>query len=137
MHYHAYTWTGDATEHRRRTLRESHIDHDRFAHSDLPPLKHCWWLRKPPHLVVDTWDMPWAAADWLAAQYHQVADQIAAPTIWTDERRTHAARDLAEGYDITWQWHLANGTRVFASAVACSPNAWDPDAPCPLGEWPH
>lgn len=132
MHYHAYTWTGDAAEYRRRHRYESHIDQTGFAASPIPPIKMCWWLRKPAHLIAGTWDMPWAAADWLADQYRAIADQIAAPTIWTEEMRPHATHDLEVGRDVTWHWNLVDGRRVFASAVVCCPNAWEPDTGCPL-----
>ncbi|MDA0566444.1 hypothetical protein LG943_19300 [Streptomonospora sp. S1-112] len=137
MHYHVYRWRGTATEYQRRHTYESHIDQAAFARSPVPPLKACWWLRKPAEAAAGTYNTAHDAARWLAAEYRAVADTIAVPGLWTADRQEHAARDLADGRDITWSWSLEGDRRAFASAVACSPNRWDPDAACPLRDRPR
>ncbi|MDT0304804.1 hypothetical protein [Streptomonospora wellingtoniae] len=134
MHYHGYFWRG-SDDDRSRRARDAHIDGPRFATADVPPAKMCWWLRKPADMVAGTWDDPAGAAKWMLAQYERVSREIEdAAAHWTpgDRRYAAALRDIADGRDVTWQYQVGGDERAFVSVVACSPNEWDREAPCPL-----
>ncbi|MUL40378.1 hypothetical protein FZ103_04155 [Streptomonospora sp. PA3] len=134
MHYHGYFWRG-SDEERSRKARDTHIDGPQFTTADVPPVKMCWWLRKPADKVAGTWGEPEGAAEWMAAQYEKVRTEIDGPdAFWAPAGGRYAAalRDLADGRDVTWQYQLGGDERAFVSVVACSPNGWDREAPCPV-----
>ncbi|WP_157036413.1 hypothetical protein [Streptomonospora alba] len=134
MHYHGYFWRG-SDQDRSRKARDAHIDGPRFADADVPPVKACWWLRKPADRISGTWDDAESAAKWMVSRYEGVRGEIdAATAFWApaDDRYAPALRDISAGRDVTWQYQLGGDERVFVSVVACTPNEWDRDAPCPL-----
>ncbi|MBB5999041.1 hypothetical protein [Streptomonospora salina] len=136
MHFHGYFWRGSDRE-RSRKARDAHIDGPLFAAADVPPVKTCWWLRKPAARVRGTWDDAESAATWMVACYEGVRAEIDdAAAFWapTGDRCAAALRDIADGRDITWQYRIGGDERAFVSVVACTPNAWDREAPCPLEE---
>ncbi|MFC3995729.1 hypothetical protein ACFOVU_07375 [Nocardiopsis sediminis] len=137
MHYHGFMWRGPE-EQRARHRAASHIDGPGFRSSDIPPIKTCWWLRRPAHAVRGTWDDADGAVGWMAGQYADISDVLRDPEpFWKpDERRREAAiRDLSDGRDVAWGYLLDDGERAFIATVCCSPNAWE-DIRCPLASDP-
>ncbi|MFC7327815.1 hypothetical protein [Marinactinospora rubrisoli] len=133
MHYHGYFWRGSEARRIREEV-DGHVRGEGFASSDIPPIKTCWWLRRPEGVIAGTWSDASEAVHWMAERYGTFADALADPhPFWKPKaaRRAAAARHLADGRDISWSYHLRDDERAFVAAVCCSPNAWE-DIPCPF-----
>ncbi|MBV2362865.1 hypothetical protein ACFPZ0_21180 [Streptomonospora nanhaiensis] len=134
MHYHGYLWR-DSEAARSREQAHGHIDSPRFRTSSAPPIKVCWWLRKPAALVRGTWADPKEAVDWMAERYAGFAPRLVeAEPYWApgEERRTAAARDLAAGRDVSWSYRLLAGSGPSWPPCAARPTPGTPrpTAPC-------
>ncbi|MFC4562581.1 hypothetical protein ACFO4E_12015 [Nocardiopsis mangrovi] len=133
MHYHGYEWRG-SDEERARHRAAGHIDSPGFRSSEVPPIKICWWLRRPAHAVQGTWDAAADAVGWMAERYAGIEAALEDPApFWAATAGRHGAaeRDLSAGRDVSWGYRLRDGGRAFIVAVCCSPNGWE-DLRCPL-----
>ncbi|QBI52091.1 hypothetical protein EKD16_01370 [Streptomonospora litoralis] len=86
-------------------------------------------------MIAGTWGDADGAAAWMVSQYEKVRSEIDGPdAFWSPagDRYTAALRDMADGRDLTWQYQLGGDERAFVAVIACSPNTWDAEAPCPL-----
>jgi hypothetical protein len=129
MHWHAYTWIGNADERGREDERRPGTPE--FAGSHVPPMRTGDWLAKPASRVRASFDDPAQAVAWLKTQYGQIRGAFLHPDrIGAQARLDGAADALPRGVDVQWGEWLTGG-RFATIGVICCPNRHTPH-PCPI-----
>ncbi|ONK14522.1 hypothetical protein [Streptomyces sp. MP131-18] len=125
-HAHAYVWLGRRADFDREAERRPAAEP--FGSAVTPPLLVAHWLRRPPHLVLATFEKPEEAVDWLAERAGEYGARWWPPL---RVRRERALGTLSWGGDVSWGCYVG-GDRFLSLALVSCPNRTDPDAACPL-----
>ncbi len=140
-HWHGYAWLGPAVEMDLEAPRRPGLapiepgNAAVFAASEVPPLELAHWLLRPPQQVKATFTDPDAAADWLRDQVLPHLAAMASPReadpVRLERVRARAARTLRAGGSEAFGHYLTGARFLSVSAIACGPNPFRPELPCP------
>lgn len=116
-HWHAYSYTG-----------HQNPGYSNLPSETIPPMEVAFWLDRPARAIVDTFEKPDPALDWLRQQLeeHPYPYAIDGDPMW---KLRYAEENLYRGDDVVWGWY-PNSNRYVTRVLINCPRT---DKRCPTG----